>query len=55
MLSLRQVINIIQPNETYTDIFEQDIISMDSEGYINIDIKGLTVDPNQKIYLLKIK
>lgn len=48
--SFKEVINTIQPNETYTDTFEQDIISMDSEGYLSIDIKGLSIDPNQKVF-----
>ena len=51
-LSFKEVINSIQPCQTYKDCFNQDIIAMDRDGYLTVDIIGMTIDPNEKIYSL---
>ena len=38
MKSFKEVINSIQPCQTYKDCFNQDIITMDRDGYLTVDI-----------------
>lgn len=52
MKTFKEVINTIQSNEIWKDIYNQVTVSMDQEGYISIESKGLSILPNNKMFLL---